>query len=98
MMNANDATLPKRVAAREPPVTVTGALPWLRRNLFDGVANSMATLMAGMLVLIALWQILDWGVIHAVWVPDLAACRALDHNGACWGVIPRRSGLQHRRA
>lgn len=33
------------------------------------------------------WQVLDWAVLRAVFAPDLAACRALDHAGACWGVV-----------
>jgi general L-amino acid transport system permease protein len=86
----NDAILPLRVAAREPPITTTGALAWLRRNLFGGVANSAATLGVGMLVALALWHLIDWAVISAVWRPDLTACRALDHSGACWGVIAEK--------
>lgn len=33
------------------------------------------------------WRVLDWAVLQAVFTPDLAACRALDHAGACWGVV-----------
>lgn len=33
------------------------------------------------------WHVLDWAVIHAVFAPDLAACQALRHQGACWGVV-----------
>lgn len=34
-----------------------------------------------------LWQLFTWGVRDAVWVPDAEACRALAHQGACWGVV-----------
>jgi len=33
------------------------------------------------------WQVLDWAVWQAVFRPDLAACKALQHQGACWGVV-----------
>lgn len=33
------------------------------------------------------WQVLDWAVLKAVFRPDLPACQALDHAGACWGVV-----------
>lgn len=34
-----------------------------------------------------LWHFLDWAVIHAVFRPDPLACQALQHHGACWGVV-----------
>jgi general L-amino acid transport system permease protein len=33
------------------------------------------------------WHVLDWAVWRAVFSPDLAACKALQHQGACWGVV-----------
>ncbi|KGM41769.1 hypothetical protein JY96_01140 [Aquabacterium sp. NJ1] len=33
------------------------------------------------------WLILDWAVWHAVFKPDVMACQALQHQGACWGVV-----------
>ncbi len=86
----SDAILPPRIAAREPPISTTSVLAWLRRNLFNGVANMAATLSVGALAALALWELVDWGIINAVWRPDLMACRALDHSGACWGVIAEK--------
>lgn len=37
------------------------------------------------------WRILDWGVLNAVFRPDAAACQALAHQGACWGVIAEKA-------
>jgi general L-amino acid transport system permease protein len=37
-----------------------------------------------------LWQVVDWAVWHAVFRADLSACRALAHEGACWGVIAEK--------
>jgi general L-amino acid transport system permease protein len=33
------------------------------------------------------WHVVDWAVLQAVFGPDLAACQALRHQGACWGVV-----------
>lgn len=44
----------------------------------------------GLLLLVCLWagwRVLDWGVLQAVVQPDPDACRALEHRGACWGVV-----------
>lgn len=37
-----------------------------------------------------LWHALDWAVLKAVFRPDLAACKALEHGGACWGVVAEK--------
>lgn len=34
-----------------------------------------------------IWRVFDWTVWHAVFSADLAACKALAHQGACWGVV-----------
>ncbi len=39
-----------------------------------------------------LFKGLAWGLWHAEFRPDAAACQALAHEGACWGVI-RAKGL-----
>lgn len=36
------------------------------------------------------WLALDWAVLKAVFRPDEAACRALAHSGACWGVVAEK--------
>lgn len=38
----------------------------------------------------AAWQLLGWAVWRARFWPDAAACQALAHTGACWGVIPAK--------
>ncbi|HVA15748.1 MAG TPA: amino acid ABC transporter permease [Stellaceae bacterium] len=65
------------------------ALVWMRRNLFNGIASSLATLVALYLLLRGLWAVLRWGVLDAVWsAPDGRTCRALGGgDGACWAFI-----------
>ena len=36
------------------------------------------------------WHVLDWGLLKAVFRPDVEACRALEHHGACWGVVTEK--------
>ncbi len=36
------------------------------------------------------WHVLGWAVWRAHFSPDAAACQALAHTGACWGVIPAK--------
>ena len=40
-----------------------------------------------------LWlpPLLEWAVLNARFAPDIAACEALDHRGACWGVVAEKA-------
>ena len=75
------------VPPRPAPARVSGTLPWLRRNLFSSIPNTLATLlMLAVLAWIASasWR---WGIANAVWVADADKCQAARGIGACWGVI-----------
>jgi general L-amino acid transport system permease protein len=37
-----------------------------------------------------LWRVVDWGLLQAVFRPDLDTCKALGHQGACWGVVAEK--------
>lgn len=59
---------------------------WARRNLFAGIAQSICTILIGILVLKACAFLLRWGVLDAVWyTTDPEVCRQA--AGACWAVI-----------
>lgn len=64
-------------------------IAWARANLFNGVWNSLLTVVALYVILRGLWGVVDWGVIDAVWTaPDGRTCRALSGEaGACWAFI-----------
>ncbi len=87
-MNRPDIFSP--VAPRPAPLRARGAVSWLRENLFSDWRNGIATL--ALLCLFAWYipQLLDWAVISAVAKPDAAACRAVGHAGACWGVVAEK--------
>jgi len=81
------------IASRAPPRPVGGLLPWLRRNLFDGWTNILTTLLLLLLLALALPPMFQWGLMHAVFGADNAACRAAEHHGACWGVVTEKYRL-----
>src|SRR4051812_26260659 len=81
------------IESRAPPIATEGVLPWLRRNLFSDWKNTLGTLLVLSLLVRYLPPLLDWAVFDAVARPDNAACRALGHTGACWGVIAEKYRL-----
>jgi len=58
---------------------------WLKENLFNGVFNSIITIV----VLFALYKVIPpfirWAFVDSLWFSTAEACRA--GNGACWSVI-----------
>ena len=73
------------------PGTRSGALGWLRANLFSGWGNTLATLVIVYLGWKLAVPFFDWALAKAVWVaPDAAACRAAKGSGACWALITEK--------
>ena len=90
------AGIPAAPIVVRPPPLIAGAGPlgWARVNLFGSILSSIVTVALGLLILRWTWQIVNWGIIHAVWsVPqtatgaDPSACRDNIGVGACWAVI-----------
>jgi len=80
------------VAARPAPVRSTGAVAWLRTNLFGDWRTTLSTLIVGGLLLWYGPQFLHWALVAAQWRPDADACRAAG-AGACWGVVTEKHRL-----
>ncbi|HVN34370.1 MAG TPA: amino acid ABC transporter permease, partial [Casimicrobiaceae bacterium] len=81
------------IPPRAPPVATEGVLPWLRRNLFSDWKNALGTLVIAALLAVFVPRLFDWAVVNAVARPDNAACRAIGHAGACWGVVAEKYRL-----
>jgi general L-amino acid transport system permease protein len=68
-----------------PPVVDTGAIGWIRKNLFSSWGNAITTVV---LIVVFGWiliRFVDWAVINAVWTaPTGQDCRG---HGACWALI-----------
>lgn len=56
-------------------------------NKAGSVASGLGLLLLGWLG----YHLLDWAVLRAVFTADAAACQALAHQGACWGVIAEKA-------
>jgi general L-amino acid transport system permease protein len=83
----------QNIAARPMPGQSTGAVAWLRANLFSSPTNSAITLL---LLAVALWAVaksMDWALLNAVFGANLEACNNMRGIGACWGVVTEKGRL-----
>jgi general L-amino acid transport system permease protein len=75
------------------PGRSTGKVAWMRANLFSTPLNSLLTLLFVSLVGLFLYQLLGWGVLHAVFATNVEACNEARGLGACWGVVAEKGRL-----
>ena len=68
------------------PVIRIGALQWIRSNLFNGVFNSILTIVVLFLLYKIVPPFIKWAFIDSFWFSTAKECRAGD--GACWSIIP----------
>lgn len=84
-----DATLHTEIAAaRRPPDLRSGALGWLRANLFNTPLNGVVTLITLAVLAMVLWPALQWSLIQADWLGS--SREACTGEGACWVFISAR--------
>ncbi len=75
-----------------PPVAETGAVKWLRENLFSSPANTLLTLVSAYVVFKIITGAAPW-FINGVWdSPSLTVCREIlgGKVGACFAVLAER--------
>ncbi len=85
------------VPEQAPPITSSGVIGWMRKNLFDGWMNSLLTVVSLVAVGALLYEILPW-IFRSSWTAgSLNECREQikeaygpDASGACWAVIRER--------
>ncbi|MFD1341054.1 amino acid ABC transporter permease [Litorisediminicola beolgyonensis] len=83
-----DSMLPQQT----PPASETGAVKWMRENLFSSWANGLLTLVALYCVWSLLSGLLPW-FLNGVWnAPSLTACREImaGDRGGCFAVLTER--------
>ncbi|HEY0886245.1 MAG TPA: amino acid ABC transporter permease [Ramlibacter sp.] len=78
------------IPPRPAPRSMEGVLPWMRTNLFGSWQTTLATFVLGALLLWIVPGLVDWALLSAVWRPDVAACKAAEGAGACWGVVAEK--------
>ncbi|MFB9134201.1 amino acid ABC transporter permease [Vibrio olivae] len=71
-----------------PPANTVGFVGWLRKNLFNGLINSVITIVLAYLAISAIWGIVNWALINADWVGTTRD--ACSREGACWVFISVR--------
>ena len=69
----------------KPPVTSVGVIGWIKANLFNGVFNSVLTVVTLFLLWKTVPPLLRWAFIDSAWQTTGAACR--EATGACWSII-----------
>ncbi|MBU2055207.1 MAG: amino acid ABC transporter permease [Proteobacteria bacterium] len=68
------------------PVIRIGALQWVKSNLFNGVFNSILTIVMLFFLYKVIPPFVKWAFIDSLWLSSAAQCRTV--NGACWSIIP----------
>ncbi|WP_270726249.1 amino acid ABC transporter permease [Shimia sp. Alg240-R146] len=75
-----------------PPARETGAVKWMRENLFSSVTNSILTLVALVFIYLILSGTVPW-IVNGLWTTSsLAECREAlaGKTGACFSVLTER--------
>lgn len=75
-----------------PPIAQTGAIKWVRENLFSNVINSVLTILSIYFVAKLVLASAPW-IWNGVWTTDsLRECRDVlqGTSGACWSVLAER--------
>lgn len=75
-----------------PPAAERGFVHWIRSNLFDGVGNSLLTILSLVVVYYLLMAFLPW-LLNGIWdAPSIRACRELleGASGGCFAVLTER--------
>ena len=88
MMTAMEVIAFKRKPSRPAPRGTTGALGWLRAQLFYSWWSTILTLTVGYVLVSLLVNLYGWGIADAVWKAD-SRRQCLDESpyGACWAGI-----------
>jgi general L-amino acid transport system permease protein len=74
---------------RPPPVALTGALGWMRENLFSSWLNAFLTVASIYLLYSVIPPLVDWAFLSAVW-EGASRDDCLEASGACWPIIAVR--------
>ena len=82
------------IAPQPPPTTMTGAIGWLRANLFSSPFNIALTILLALLFAWIIPDLVKFLLIDAVWTgADRDAClESVQHReiGACWPFVWER--------
>ncbi|WP_418318660.1 amino acid ABC transporter permease [Piscinibacter sakaiensis] len=80
----------KPIEPRPAPIKTEGAMPWIRDNLLGDWISILTTVAIIGLIAWFVPQIINWGMLRAVFEPDADTCQAARGIGACWGVVAEK--------
>lgn len=72
----------------KPPRINIGIIGWIRANLFNGVFNSILTIVTLFLLWKTIPPLLEWAFIDSIWIAGSDSCRQAT-EGACWSIISK---------
>ncbi|QGZ33491.1 amino acid ABC transporter permease [Stappia indica] len=75
-----------------PPVSETGAIGWIRQNLFDSVGNAIMTVVGIAMLALILPPTINWLFIDAVWTGTSRDACVVEGAGACWAFVYAKFG------
>ncbi|WP_305985462.1 amino acid ABC transporter permease [Roseibium sp. MMSF_3544] len=72
------------------PVSTTGVIGWMRKNLFSSISNTILTIIGIWLAYSIIAPFIQFAFVDAVWTGEnREACLPQDggHSGACWAYV-----------
>lgn len=81
----SDLSKPAHADKIKRPTTEVGVIGWVRNNLFNGVFNSIATIVILAVLIRVVPQFIQWAFIDSVWLTSGQQCH--EAEGACWSVV-----------
>jgi general L-amino acid transport system permease protein len=91
-MNARARRVSAAGVAQRPSGPIAGQGTWLKRFLTAGFGSPVRAITSALLIAIsawAVWAMVDWGLIRAVWSGTGPDCRA-PGAGACWAFVAEK--------
>lgn len=80
-------------AARPAPVATSGLIHWARQNLFDGIHNTIFTLLCCALLIATVPDLFRWAIWDAAWTSANGADACKATTGACWAIVQEKYRL-----
>jgi len=68
------------------PIIRIGVVQWIKANLFNGVFNSILTIVTLFFLYKVIPPFARWAFIDSLWFSSAEQCRA--GSGACWSIVP----------
>jgi general L-amino acid transport system permease protein len=69
----------------KPPLTSIGVIGWMKSNLFNGIFNSVLTLITVFSLCKIVPPLIRWIFVNSLWTSTAVECRSV--TGACWSII-----------